>query len=377
MKFPIMTIMAALCAAAPLASRADISWIIKPAASGSGRMQLFTSRADKPRPRTILIDAPKNEKQFKSMRFRDSSNGFTGAGINTNGVAVAFSGAGPTTDKALKLKKGQRPYNATYAIDQILRHGKTAKQSVDMLRKAAREGLFPYSMIFLVVDPGQALIFEVSPRHQATYPLGLSYAVYSNVWKLPGMEDASGRTPKNLSACAQREWVAKTGIMRARQGDRKVSVAEAIAVSRLNAADMKREDITSAPSSKNSIDAYLFEIDPKHPAVLSCVYAALGPQRHTVYLPIPLGAMDELPDGLAAGEYAAIGDGIAKKSTPDTPVSGEIIEFERGLHQEFNDIRFKAAQLIDENKTDEAKSLLVDTLRRQYQEVLKFMQEHK
>ena len=140
MKISALTFAAVLAAATPLVSRADISWIVKPAASTSGRMQLFISRADKPRSRTILVDAPENAKQFKNLRFRDGGSGLTFAGINTNGVAVAFSGAGPTPDKPPKLKEGQHPYNATYAVIQMLRNGKNAKQAVDILRKAAKQG---------------------------------------------------------------------------------------------------------------------------------------------------------------------------------------------------------------------------------------------
>ena len=377
MKKTTLSIAAMLCAALPLASRADISWIVKPAASASGRMQLFISRADKPRPRTILVETPKSAKQFKSLRFRDSGSGLTFAGINTNGVAVSFSGAGPTTDKPLKLKDGQRPYNATYAIDQILRHSKNAKQAVDILRKAARQGLFPYSMIFLIADPDQAFVFEVSPRHQATYQLGLNYAVYSNVWKLPGMEDASGRTPESLPACAQREWLAGNGLRRARRDDRKVSIPEALAVSRLTVAAAKGKKFISAPCSKNAIDACLFEIDKKYPDILSCVYVAMGSQRHTVYLPVPLGAMDKLPKELASGAWATSADEAAKNDDPEAPVADEILELERCLFQEFNDIRYKAVQLLADGKTDEAKELLCDTLQRQTQEVLKFMRARK
>ena len=377
MKISALTFATVLAAATPLVSRADISWIVKPAASASGRMQLFISRADKPLPRTILVETPKSAKQFKNMRFGDRAHGFSFTGINSRGVAVVFVGAGPTTEKPNAPKEGEHLYTGSYAVGQILRNCKSAKQAVDLLRDAARRGLVSGSLIFLIADPNQAFVFECSPRHQANYLIGLNYAVYSNVWKLPGMEDASDRTPESLPGCAQREWLAKSGISRARKGDRKVSIPEAIAVSRLTAAAAKGEKFSSAPCMKNSIDAYLFEIDKKHPDILSCVYVAMGSQRHTVYLPVPLVAMDALPDELVNGAWAAFADEAAKKDDPETPLADEMLEFERCLFQEFNDIRYKAAQLLAEGKSTEARALLSDTLRRQTQEVLKFMQEHK
>ena len=272
--------MAVLCVA-PLALRADMSWVIKPAASASGRMQLFTSRADKPLPRTIIIDTPENPKQFKNLRFGDNKKRFSFAGINTHGVAITFTGAGPSTDpKTNKLKPGERHVTGSYAVGHVLRNCRTAKQAVDLLRKS--NGRFSGTMIILVADKDQAFVFECTSRHMASYQLGLNYAVYSNVWRLPGMEDASSRDPEKLASYAHREWVAKSGIQKARKGDRKVSIPEAIAVSRLNVADMNRKGLTSAPSVKNSIDAQLFEIDSKYPGILSCVYVAAGPQRHTV-----------------------------------------------------------------------------------------------
>ena len=367
---------AALCAAAPLASQADTSWIIKPAASTSGRMQLFTSRADKPQPRAIIVDTPKNPKQFRNLRFGDNKTRSAFSGINIHGVAVVVADAGPSADpQTNKLKPGERPVTGSYAVGHVLRNCKTAKQAVELLRKS--NGRFSGTMIVLIADRNQACVFECSSRHLAYYQVGLNYAVYSNVWKLPGMEDASSRGPEELAPCAHREWIAKTGIHNARKGDRKVSIPEAIAVSRLNVADMKREDLASAPSVKNSLGAQLFEIDAGHPGILSCVYVAARPPRHTVYLPVPLGAMDELPPDLVNGTWAEICDALAQKTPPETPVSEEIIEFERGIHQEFNDIRFKAAQLLDAGKPEEAKKLLCNLLRRQTRETLAFMREHR
>ena len=364
---------AALGIALSCASYADTSWLIRSTASTSGRMQLFATRCGKPRPLLVGVDKPKSAKQFKSLRFGDRKNKFVFSGINERGVAVAFTSAGPTPDKPVKPGKGQRLWTGTYAVDQVLRNAKSAADGAAILRKAASKGLVAHSMIVLITDPKKAYIFEAAARHQANRDLGLSYAIYTHMWKYPGMEDASSRNPKDYYTCIQREWVAREGIRKARQGDRKVSILEAIAVSRLNTADIKREDITSAPSLSTSIDGYIFEVDAKYPGVLSCVYAALGPQRHTVYLPIPLGAIDELPQELIENNWSAAGEAAKQKTDPKTPVADELVELERCLMQEFNDKRYLAQKLLDEKKPAEAKKLLRDTLRRQLKETMGFM----
>ncbi|MBQ6352745.1 MAG: hypothetical protein IJJ28_05720, partial [Lentisphaeria bacterium] len=269
---------------AALTASADTSWLIRPYASASGRTQLFASRADKPRPLAVRAVLPPKGKGYKSLRFGDKS-GFTYAGINEFGVAATFSGAGPTGDKPNAPKRGEHLYPGNAAVDLVLRSSKSAKQGVEALRKVARRGLIEHSMIILIADAKQAFVVEAAARHIAVYELSLAYTVHTHQWKLPGMEDASMRIPIGENTNAQREWVAATGLAKARKNDRKISVAEAIAVSRLNPADVKREGIRSAPSGDAALDACLFEIDPKYPGMLSCVYAAIGPQRHTVYLP--------------------------------------------------------------------------------------------
>ena len=61
----------------------------------------------------------------------------------------------------------------------------------------------------------------------------------------------------------------------------------------------------------------------------------------------------------------------------DAPVSADLAEFEKYLLQELDDIRHQARGLLKENKTEEARTLLRDMLKRQSAATLKFMQERK
>ncbi|MBQ6352917.1 MAG: hypothetical protein IJJ28_06610, partial [Lentisphaeria bacterium] len=94
-------------------------------------------------------------------------------------------------------------------------------------------------------------------------------------------------------------------------------------------------------------------------------------------LTIPLCAIDALPPEVANAEWAGIGTAMAKRVPDKTPVSDDLPEFEKYLLQEFNDVRQQAEALLKEKKTEEAKTLLRDTLRRQASETLKFMRGRK
>ena len=365
-------------AAGTVQLNADTTWIIQPAATSSKSMQLFTSRSStKPQSLRLKYVPNAGKNTFRHLRCGNNSN-FIYAGINERGLVVAFSGADPTRDRPNKPTGKQFLYHGNFIVAHLLSNCGNVKQAEDRLRKLASSNYIAGSMIVFLADAKNAMIFEIAPRHYATTQLGLHYTVYANRWKIAGMEDASVRKPKDLQISLQQEWVVKEAIFRARGGiSGKLSIPASFAISRLNAADVKVKGITRGPCNRDTVDAYLFEISPVHPEILSCVYASFGPPRHTVYLPIPLCAIDALPPEVANAEWAGIGTALAKRVPEKTPVSEDIPEFEKYLLQEFNDARRQAEALLKENKTEEAKDLLRDTLRRQAGETLKFMNERK
>lgn len=374
----ISVLVAATAIIGTIQLNADATWIIQPVATSSKSMQLFTSRSStKPQPLQLQYVPNAGKNTFRQLRCGNDKK-FSYAGINERGLVVAFSGADQTRDRPNKPTGKQFLYHGNFIVAHLLTNCGNVKQAEDRLRKLAKSGYIAGSMIVFLADAKQAMIFEIAPRHYATTRLGLHYTVYANRWKISGMEDASVRKPKELLGSLQQEWVVKEAILRARGGiSGKLSIPASFAISRINAADVKVKGITRGPCNRDTVDAYLFEISPVHPEILSCVYASFGPPRHTVYLPIPLCAIDALPPEVANAEWAGIGTALAKRISADTPISEDIPEFEKYLLQEFNDARSQAEALLKENKTEEAKTLLQDTLRRQAGETLKFMNGRK
>jgi len=87
--------------------------------------------------------------------------------------------------------------------------------------------------------------------------------------------------------------------------------------------------------------------------------------------------MDALPPEVVNAEWYGIGRELNDKTPETTPVSEELAEFEKYLRQELDDVRHQARKLLKENKTEEAKTLLRDMLRRQTRETAKFMKARK
>ena len=200
------------------------------------------------------------------------------------------------------------------------------------------------------------------------------------------MDDGSLGSADRAATNYQREWAAREALKQAFDANKTISVADSIRASRVNVDQANSEEfakrrgkgkVTTAPCNKNSADSYLFDLDSEFPAELSCVYAALGPQRYTVYLPIPMGAADQLPGEIAQKEWSDNAYRLRDAASPDDPVRPELAEFEAKQLAEFAKVREKARGLLRQDKRDEARQLLSETLARQAKETLDFLNSLK
>ncbi len=352
---------------------ADTAWIIRPETSASGRMLMQSCREGKPRDLMIRFDPPGPWGKYHHLRIGDKSK-FCFAGLNEKGVAVVFTGGDPNRDpKPPKTTKNL--YSGHNATVILTRSSANAREAVNMLRTAFKKKLIADGLIFFIADPNRAIIVECSPRHFASWELPTGFCVYTHCWKLPGMDNTSTGSAERAARHYQREWAAREFLRRAmeKDDDKTISVAESLAVARINAEDTGKKTVRTAPSNEQSLDSYLFDLDAEFPDILSCVYVAYGPQRYTVYLPIPMGAADALPPELQNPEWPKIAQELRKNADPKAPVSPALVEFEQKQLQEFAKSRQKARDLLRRDKNDEARQLLRDTLQRQARETLDFL----
>ena len=373
-KLPLL----AVCVLGFQTARADTDWLILPRASESRRMLLHGIR-DSGRPVSTDLRMDKSGK-FHSLRIGNTKSKFTYAGINQCGVAALAIGGDPQRDKAPKRDK--RNYDGSNGVNLILRNCKTAEQGVDMLRDGFRKSMIPGGLIFFVADANRAFVVECSPKHFASFELTASFCVYTNCWRLPNMDEPSRRSARSRSWQTQREWTVRTSLQNARQTGGTVSVAETFAASRLGPAEMnvpalekarEKGQINNTPAMKTSADGVLFEIDREFPGVLSCAYVSFGPQRHTVHLPVPIGAADKLPAEITPGPWKTAALARNKSAQLTTPVNPQLIAFENRMLAEFNKKREEARKLLRGKKTAEAKKLLQENLRRQAKELDGFL----
>ena len=377
-----------IAVAAMLAPRlaADTEWIVTPKYSESGRMLLHANResaARKAAPIWMSWD-PAGKGKYGFLRI-GNKGGYSFAGINEKGLAVAYTTGDPTDDP-------RPPKNATNvgghaAVVISLRFSANAGQARARLHKAFKDKLISESMVIFLADPRNAIVIECSPHHYASWDLRDSYCVYSHMWKLPGMDDGSIRSTGSAEICTLREWGVREGLRRIRKDSKgRISVAGSIAVSRLNMHDVSapeyekqrgKSPVPFAPYNKRAQDSYLFELDAEYPGFLSRVYIAFGPARHTVYLPIALPALKNLPPEILDPEFFKLALKRHNAADPATPVDPAIPEFEKKLYREFEEKSDEARMMLIAGKNAEAEKILTDLAKKQAAETFEFLRNLK
>ena len=361
---------------------ADTGWVVRSRESASGMMLLHGCReAKKQLESGMRYETPGKDRniRFRHLRIGDRS-GFTFAALNERGLAIVFTGGDPTDDP----KPAASPSNVTGHFGTVSMAGRcaTAPEAVKWLRGEFEKGRICGNLIFLIADTQRAFAVECTSRHFASWELPHAFCVYANCWKLPGMDDASLGSAERAARNYQREWTARELLRQALEKKGVVSVRDSLAISRASAADMNDpkfdkargpRKLFTAPYNRASVDSYLFELDSEFPEVLSTVYAACGPQRHTVYLPIPLGAADALPEGVFSDEW--IGGAVRRRdaAAKDAPVDPRLLEFENRQLQEFAKVREAARILLQKDDPEGASKLLRETLARQAKETADFL----
>jgi hypothetical protein len=380
MKFKYLAMAVVATLAAQLA--ADTEWIVTPNFSASGRMLLHANREQavvKCPPVWMSYDrAQKGTYGFLRI---GNKGGLCFAGINEKGLAAAYTSGDPTDDR--KPPRDKRNWSGHAAVVISLRLSATADQARARIHNAFKNKLINGSMVVFLADPRKAVVIECSPLHYASWDLKDSYCVYSHMWKLPGMDDGSIRSTGSVDVCTQREWGVREGLHRVRtENQGRIPVSGSIAVSRMNVNDLNGEEyekqrgkppVLYAPYNKRAQDSCIFELDAEYPEFLSRVYLAFGPARHTVYLPIALPALKDLPQEILDPDFFGGAMARHKAADPAAPVDPAILEFEKKLHREFEEQNDEARRLLMKGRRDEAGKLLNDLAKKQAAETLAFL----
>ena len=362
-------------AVSAFSAQACTSWVLRPEVTESGMMivQKVLDNPQSPLDADMRI-APNGWRWIRIGRHNGPS-----MAMNERGVAITANCGDRNGDEP--SRKGRHTFYSFELLWHVVRNCATAEEGVAELRHIGRNRLFrmpgkmpvKYGSILLVADAKRAFVVEIGDGYCEAVEVASGIHVVANAWRIPGGEAVSVSNGQDVRGNRARE-VCAVKALQAGQVSGKYTVRGCFDASRRIRGPkyMDRYPFVPGKASNMSLMSGCFEIDPEFPAYLSCAYTSLGPQRHTVYLPVPM-AVRQLPDKMRDGRWAQMAFAHQEAFGPKHGDLQKFTELEDKFLKEFDAARDRARRLLRAGKTNEAVKLLNFTFARQYAEADKLM----
>ena len=353
---------AAALAGAALSAEACTSWLLHRQNTGSGRMILQKCRDSFPGRLDADIRVAPNG--WRWMRI-GSNQHYPNFGMNEKGVAITMNDGDQTDVK--HPGKGRAAMSAAITIRMVVTNCETAEQAAEMIKHVGRNGLkLGSNASYLIADPKHAYLIDLAHGYAEVKPISGGSIVISNTWHLPGGEEISTKSLTYGRSDRAREANTRMALQKS-QKNGKYTVRGCFDVSRMPCGKLHRERFPYrvGKGGGNSLGCSCFELDEEFPAYLSYAYIAMGPQQHTVFLPVPM-SLEQLPEKLRDGSWAMLAYDLRAKVGTNPKYLAEISALEDKFLADVEANRVKARELLKEGKNAEAAKLLNDAFARHY-----------
>ena len=353
---------AAALAGAALSADACTSWLLHRQNTKSGRMILQKCRDSFPGRLDADIRVAPNG--WRWMRI-GSNEHYPNFGMNEKGVAITMNDGDKTE---VKHPGGERAaMSAAITIRMVVTHCATAEEAVEMIKAVGRNGLkLGSNASYLIADPNNAYLIDLAHGYAEVKRITGGSIVISNTWHLPGGEEISIKNMTHGRSDRAREANTRRALQKSQQNG-KYTVRGCIDVSRMPCGKLNRDryPYRVGKGGGNSLGCTCFELDAEFPAYLSYAWLALGPQQHTIYLPIPM-SLDKLPKKLGDGSWAMLAYDLRAKVGMNPKYLAEFSALEDKFLAEVETARQQARTLLKAGKNEEAAKLLNDTFEKHY-----------
>ena len=374
----IASISIAAALAGATVAQACTSWVIRPELTESG-MMIVQKILDNPYRNRLDADIRVAANGWRWIRVGSFVSGASMA-MNEKGVAISTNGGDRNGE--VRCHGGERHAMGCYELVWLVKTCATAEEAVNAIKNIARKRLFifgdgkgRYGTILLVADARRAFMVEIGDGYAESTEITRGMHVVANSWMLPGGEEFSEFDLPWLRGDRARQACAIKALQEGKVNG-KYTVRGCFDTSRMirgKKFDQRYPFVPGSRKPKNmSLETTCFEIDAEFTAYLSCAYISLGPQRHTVYLPVSM-AVRQLPDKMRDGRWAEMAYSHQEAFGPNHGDMEKISALEDKLLAEFKAARAEARKLLREGKKDEAVKLLNDCFDRQYAEADKLM----
>ena len=343
------------------AAAACTSFLVHPTVSETGRMLLHKCRD---REKLGQLDANIRSSADGVRWMQIGHSGIATFAMSSRGVAMTSNTGNKLEGWIVPAKKRKTP---NWSFDRIMRLSPTAEAGIPLIKERQRNP----GGIYLIADAKNAFLVEIGAGYGEHLEIPGGLLVVANEMHLPGIEERSGATAERVVMQRSREANTRAALRKTRNRDGKYTRRGMFATSRIICGTSPR---TQNPFRKSSLSAVCFEPDPEFPAELSTAYIALGPQRHTVYLPCPM-ALAQFPASFRDGSWAERARELRRKLGNANPYLPRIVALEDEFLDEYDRTREAARELLRSGKRAEAVKLLNDGFARQFAAAEKLLDE--
>ena len=355
---------AAALVGAALSAEARTSWAIHRMNTETGRMIVQKCR-DSFRGR-LDADIRVAPNGWRWMRI-GSNKHYPNFGMNEKGVAITMNDGDKT---AVKNPGGGRvTMAAALTIRYVATHCANAVEGAEFIKQVGRCGWkLGSNATYFIADPHRAFMVDLAHGYAEVKELTGGTIVISNTWHLPGGEEISEKQLGSGKSDRSREANTRVALQKTRKNG-KYTRRGCMDVSRMFCGPKLEEKFPFriGKGGGNSLGATCFELDAEFPAYLSYAYLALGPQRNTIFVPVPM-SLDKMPEKFADGSWAQQAYDILDAWGKDNPEISKFAELEDKFLAEVDKVRAEAYTLLKAGKNEEAAKLLNDCFARQFAE---------
>lgn len=341
------------------------SWIVMPELTGGKSMMIHKNRDASSDRLQLYKGAEPGKNSWISISNLNSKMAY--AGLNDKGLAVAMNSGDPTdfySDKA--------GFYSPEICRSALENCATADAAVEHIRQLIKARNYQHKKsgsMWFIGDGKKAYIIENDAVHFAAHEVKANFAVRANAWHYPEMIIYSKRTPATLTNHHRREFAVRQALFaNGTKYAEPVTVEKISFASRIN--EFPEDPKFSPLCGKRTNSGTTLVIDCEYPAELSTMFAAFGPPRHTVYLPVPF-LCSEFPAELTSGKFC---DAVFARFRANRELlpQDKLIEFERTLNRRHDAAVEKARAILKKGGSKaEAGKILTEAFLQNWEDVRK------
>ncbi len=346
------------------------SWIITPEVSATGACMVQKNRDYKGQ---NLLSARLYRAcpgKYKVITVNDLWSSGAGAVMNEKGLMIVQNDGNSVLKQ--ELSNSSITVGCIFMLRHIAEHCADLEEAVAMLKKFYRTGLGRSSSIYLLADLDSGAIIETTGKHLAYAEVNFSYEVRANNYLLPGMRSTVNKKREAFLNGANRRYAASEFLRNVIANKGKIAPFDLMQLARFREPEIEKTYNYRSVCVNASLASTMFVPDRQFPEYLSVAFVALGPQRHTVFLPIPMG-LSAMPESLINGDWGSVALKLAEKLPLDHKHIPEFETVETRFINEFFAAREQARMLLVNGKRKEAVKLIDQVFQKQYSEAQEFM----